>query len=195
VAICCLLQYAAILSNPAVVKMGLVAATAGGAIPVIPCPVLTLRLPYCFQQVVPHTQCEPTAGVKLACADTGLSQIYGISVALLVVGLGMILVAAAYSVILRAVFTLSSSEANSKALATCAAHLCTLLVLSTSALFTFLTHRINRDMPPYSHILLASLYLPVLPLVNPLVCGVKTKKSRDRVSSIVNPGQKIASKP
>ncbi|EMP41400.1 Olfactory receptor 52N4 [Chelonia mydas] len=54
VAICCLLQYATILSNPAVVKMGLVAATAGGVILVIPCPVLILRLP-CFRKVIPHT--------------------------------------------------------------------------------------------------------------------------------------------
>ncbi|XP_030401127.1 olfactory receptor 52B2-like [Gopherus evgoodei] len=157
--------------------------------------VPTLRLPYCFQQVIPRTHCKPTAGVKLACADTGLSQIYGISVALLVVGLDMILVATTYSVILRVVFTLLLSEANGKALATCTAYLCTLLVLCTSPLFTFLTHCINRDMPPYSHILLVSIYLLVLPLVNPLVCGMKTKKIRDRVSNIVNHGQKTAAKP
>ncbi|XP_065440074.1 olfactory receptor 52P1-like [Chrysemys picta bellii] len=187
-------EYATTLSNPAVVKMGLVAATAGGVILVIPCPVLTLRLPYYFRQVIPHTHCEPTAGVKLACADPRVGRVYSISVALLVVGLDMILVAAFYSIILRAVFTISSSEANSKALATCTAHLCTLLVLCTSALFTFLTHRINRDVSPYSH-MLASLYLLVLPLVNLLVYGVKTEKIRDKVSSIVNHGKKIASKP
>ncbi|KAJ6652333.1 hypothetical protein lerEdw1_012743 [Lerista edwardsae] len=155
VAICHPLHYAAILSNPVVAKMGL-AAAARGAILVVPCPVLLARLPTCFRRVIPHTYCEHMAVVKSACGDTTVNRTYGICVALLVVTLDLGLIVGSYAMILRAVFRLSSRDARAKALGTCAAHTCTLLVSYVPALFTFLTHRIGKNVPPYIHILLAS---------------------------------------
>ncbi|XP_006036769.1 olfactory receptor 52K1-like [Alligator sinensis] len=193
VAICYPLQYATILNNAAIVKMGL-AAAARGVILVIPCPALIKRLPYCSRKIIAHTYCEHMAVVKLACADITINQIYGICVALFVVVLDVILIATSYVVILQAVFRLSSSEARAKALGTCVAHACTILVTYTPALFTFLTHRIGRNVPPYIHILLASLYLVVPPMVNPLVYGVKTKEIRDKVYSLFSYGKKTVKK-
>ncbi|XP_015274564.1 PREDICTED: putative olfactory receptor 52P1, partial [Gekko japonicus] len=190
VAICHPLQYATVLSGPVVVKMGL-AAAARGVLLVIPCPVLIKRLPYCFRRVLQHTYCEHMAVVKLACADTTLNRTYGICVALSVVLLDLGLIAASYSMILHAVFRLSSREARSKALGTCAAHACTLLVTYVPALFSFLTHRIGRHVPPYIHILLASLYLLLAPTVNPLVYGVKTQQIRQRVLRLFSQGEKV----
>ncbi|XP_060119852.1 olfactory receptor 52P1-like [Heteronotia binoei] len=189
VAICHPLHYATILSCPVVVKMGL-AAVARGVLLVIPCPVLIRRLPYCFRRVIQHTYCEHMAVVKLACADTTLNRTYGICVALLVVVLDLGLIAASYGRILQAVFRLSSQEARAKALGTCAAHASTLLVTYVPALFSFLTHRIGKHVPPYIHILLASLYLLLAPTVNPLVYGVKTRQIRQRVLRLFSQGEK-----
>lgn len=183
VAICQPLHYVTILSNPVVAKMGL-AAAARGVILVIPCPILIKRLPYCSRRVIQHTYCEHMAVVKLSCGDTTINRIYGICVALLVVVVDMGLIATSYTMILRAVFRLSSRDARAKALGTCAAHACTILVSYVPALFTFLTHRIGKNVPPYIHILLASLYLLLPPMVNPLVYGVKTQQIRQRVVSL-----------
>lgn len=130
--------------------------------------------------------------VKLASANTHVNRTYGISVALLVIVLDLGLLATSYLKILQAVFRLSSQHARSKALGTCAAHVCTILVSYTPALFSFLTHRIGKKVPPSVHIIFASLYLLVPPTVNPLVYGVKTKQIRDSVIGLFFPNKKTS---
>ncbi|XP_015682503.1 putative olfactory receptor 52P1 [Protobothrops mucrosquamatus] len=190
VAICHPLHYATILSNAVVAKMGL-AAAARGALLVMPGPVLLKRLPYCFHKVIQHAYCEHMAVVKLVtCADTFINRTYGISVALLVVGLDLGFIATSYAMILHAVFQLSSRDAQAKARGTCAAHTCIILAFYVPSLFTFLTHRIGKNVPAYIHILLASLYVLLPPMLNPLVYGMKTQQIRQRVLGLFRQGRK-----
>ncbi|XP_036740774.2 olfactory receptor 52P1-like [Manis pentadactyla] len=191
VAICIPLHYTTILTTPQVIKMGLAAITRA-TLMVLPCPLLIKRLPYYTKYVISHVYCEHMAVVKLASANTNVNRAYGISVALSVMVLDLGLIATSYIKILQAVFRLSSRNARSKALGTCAAHVCTILVSYTPAWFSFLTHRIGKRVPPSVHIIFASLYLLVPPVVNPLVYGVKTKQIRDRVVGLVFPNKKIS---
>ena len=93
---------------------------------------------------------------------------------------------------LKILHTVSSQHARSKALGTCAAHVCTILVSYTPALFSFLTHRIGKKVPPSVHIIFASLYLLVPHTVNPLVYDVKTKQIRDQVIGLFFLNKKIS---
>ncbi|XP_020823469.1 olfactory receptor 52P1-like [Phascolarctos cinereus] len=190
VAICYPLHYATILTTPMVIRMGL-AGAARAIIMVLPCPLLILRLPYCTKYIIRHAYCEHMAIVKLACANTLINQAYGISVALSVMVLDLGLITMSYIKILQAVFRLSSKDARSKALGTCAAHVSTILVSYIPALFSFLTHRIGRKVPPSLHIIFASMYLLVPPTVNPLIYGVKTKQIHDRVMGLFFPNQNM----
>ncbi|XP_021024821.1 putative olfactory receptor 52P1 [Mus caroli] len=183
VAICIPLHYTTILTTAMVIKLGVVGLSRA-LLMVLPCPLLIKRLPYYTGYIIHHTYCEHMAVVKLASANTFINRAYGISVALSVITLDIWLIAASYIKILQAVFRLSSQNARSKALGTCAAHVCTILAFYTPALFSFLTHRIGKNVPPSVHIILASMYLLVPPTVNPLVYGVKTKQIRDRVLSL-----------
>uniref|UniRef100_A0A4X1V3Y5 Olfactory receptor n=1 Tax=Sus scrofa TaxID=9823 RepID=A0A4X1V3Y5_PIG len=191
VAICMPLRYTTILTTPTVSKMGLAGVTRA-VLMVLPCPLLIKRLPCYTQDVINHAYCEHMAVVKLASADTRVNRAYGISVALSVMVLDLGLIATSYIKILQAVFRLSSQNARSKALGTCAAHVCTILVSYTPALFSFLTHRIGKKVPPSVHIIFASSYLLVPPAVNPLVYGVKTRQIRDRVIGLFFPKRKIS---
>uniref|UniRef100_A0A8C8YGY2 Olfactory receptor n=1 Tax=Prolemur simus TaxID=1328070 RepID=A0A8C8YGY2_PROSS len=191
VAICIPLRYTTILTTQMVIKMFLVGAMRA-ILMVLPCPLLINRLPYYSKYVINHAYCEHMAVVKLASANTLINRAYGISVALSVMILDLGLIATSYVKILQAVFRLSSQNARSKALGTCAAHVCTILVSYTPALFSFLTHRIGKKVPPSVHIIFASLYLLVPPTVNPLVYGVKTKQIRDRVVSLFFLNKKIS---
>ncbi|XP_017388273.1 putative olfactory receptor 52P1 [Cebus imitator] len=193
VAICIPLRYTTILTTPVVVKMGAVGVIRA-ILMVLPCPFLIKRLPYYTKCVINHTYCEHMAVVKLASANTFINRVYGISVALSVMILDLGLIATSYIKILQAVFRLSSQNARSKALGTCAAHVCTILVSYTPALFSFLTHRIGKKVPPSIHIIFASLYLLVPPTVNPLVYGVKTKQIRDQVVGLLFSKKKISTK-
>ncbi|XP_043434801.1 putative olfactory receptor 52P1 [Prionailurus bengalensis] len=191
VAICIPLRYTTILTTPMVIKMGLAGMTRA-ILMVLPCPLLIKRLPCYTKYIINHAYCEHMAVVKLASANTLINRVYGISVALSVMVWDLGLIAASYTKILQAVFRLSSQNARSKALGTCAAHVCTILVSYTPALFSFLTHRIGKKVPPSIHIIFASLYLLVPPAVNPLVYGVKTKQIRDRVVGLFFPSKKIS---
>lgn len=192
-AICIPLRYATILTTPVVIKMGLVGAIRA-ILMVLPCPLLIKRLPYYSKYVINHAYCEHMAVVKLASANTLINRAYGMAVALSVMVLDLILIATSYIKILQAVFRLSSQNARSKALSTCAAHVCTILVSYTPALFSFLTHRFGKKVPASIHILFASSYLLVPPTVNPLVYGVKTKQIRDRVAGLFFPNKKQSGK-
>ncbi|XP_015363003.1 olfactory receptor 52P1-like [Marmota marmota marmota] len=191
VAICVPLHYTTILTTSKIIKMGLVGVSRA-ILMVLPCPILIKRLPYYTNYIINHVYCEHMAVVKLANANTLINRAYGISVALSVMILDLGLIATSYIKILQAVFRLSSQNARSKALGTCAAHVCTILVSYTPALFSFLTHRIGKKVPPSIHILFASLYLLVPPTVNPLVYGIKTKQIRDRVVGLFFPNKKIS---
>nr|XP_010599264.1 LOW QUALITY PROTEIN: putative olfactory receptor 52P1 [Loxodonta africana] len=190
VAICIPLHYTTILTTAMVIRMGLAGMTRA-VLMVLPSPFLIKRLPY-SKYVINHAYCEHMAVVKLASANTFINRTYGISVALSVMVLDLGLIAISYIKILQAVFRLSSQNARSKALGTCAAHICTILVSYTPALFSFLTHRIGKKVPPSVHIIFASMYLLVPPTVNPLVYGVKTKQIRYRVVSLFSPNRKIS---
>ncbi|XP_028617170.1 olfactory receptor 52A1-like [Grammomys surdaster] len=191
VAICIPLHYASILTTPMVIKIGL-AGLSRAILMTMPCPFLVKRLLYNTKFVIHHAYCEHMAVVKMASGNIQVNRIYGIFIALSVTTFDLGLIITSYIKILQAVFRLSSQNARSKALGTCVAHVCTILAFYTPALFTFLTHRFGKNVPPSIHIIFAILYLLVSPAVNPLVYGAKTKQIRDRVVSLFcSPKQKF----
>uniref|UniRef100_A0A4X1SNF1 Olfactory receptor n=1 Tax=Sus scrofa TaxID=9823 RepID=A0A4X1SNF1_PIG len=165
-----------------------------GSILMLPCPFLIGRLSFCQSHVIPHTYCEHMAVVKLACGDTRPNRVYGLTAALLVIGVDLFCIGLSYILIARAVLRLSSHEARSKALGTCGSHVCVILISYTPALFSFFTHRFGRHVPLHIHILLANVYLLFPPALNPMVYGVKTKEIREKVVRVFQRGQGTGAK-
>ncbi|NXF40212.1 O52R1 protein, partial [Nyctibius bracteatus] len=180
VAICRPLRYSSILSLPVVVALGSLVLVRGVLL-VSPACFLLHRMPFCQHHIISHSYCEHMAVVKLACGDTRVNVIYGLFVALTVTGPDILLISVSYTMILRAVMRLSSTEARLKAFSTCVSHVCVILTFYIPALFSFLTHRFGKSIPPYIHIMMANLYLLVPPTLNPIVYGMRTKKLWDRV--------------
>ncbi|XP_007491210.2 olfactory receptor 52P1-like [Monodelphis domestica] len=181
VAICEPLRYATILSNG---RIGLIAmASLVRAVAfILPMPVLLQRMPFCTSRVIPTTYCEHMAVVKMVCADTTINRIYGLVVALVVIGLDFSAIGSSYVFIIRAVMRLSSKEAHHKAVNTCTTHICVMLTSYTPPLFSFLAHRFGRGIPPHVHTILGNLYFLVPPMLNPIIYGVKIKEFRDKVT-------------
>ncbi|XP_031240347.1 putative olfactory receptor 52P1 [Mastomys coucha] len=179
VAVCEPLRYNTILSHSLVGRLGLVA-LAKGVILILPMPLLLQRLTFCHR-IIPHTYCDHMAVVKMACSNTRPNRIYGLFVILLVVGLDLLLIGFSYVFILQTVVRLNSRDATFKALNTCSAHFFVILITYVPALFSSITHRIGRNIPPHAHIILANLYLLIPSLFNPIIYGIKMKEIRDRV--------------
>uniref|UniRef100_F6U0G3 Olfactory receptor n=1 Tax=Monodelphis domestica TaxID=13616 RepID=F6U0G3_MONDO len=181
VAICYPLRYATILTNPIIAKAGL-ATFLRGMILMIPFPFLVKRLPFCQSNIISHTYCDHMSVVKLSCASIKVNVIYGLMVALLIGVFDICCISVSYTMILRAVVSLASTDARQKAFSTCTAHICAIIITYVPAFFTFFTHRFGgHTIPPSLHIIVANLYLLLPPTLNPIVYGVKTKQIRESV--------------
>uniref|UniRef100_A0A8I5QZ96 G-protein coupled receptors family 1 profile domain-containing protein n=2 Tax=Papio anubis TaxID=9555 RepID=A0A8I5QZ96_PAPAN len=181
VAICKPLHYATILSNSCIGLISLVSLVRA-ILFILPMPILLQQMPYHANHVIPTTYCEHMAVVKMVCVDTTVNRIYGLVVALLVVGLDLSAIASSYVLIIQAIMCLSSKEAHHKAVNTCTTHICVMLISYTPSLFSFLTHRFGQGIPAHVHIILGSLYFLIPPMLNPIIYGVKTKEFRDKVT-------------
>ncbi|XP_005380557.1 PREDICTED: putative olfactory receptor 52P1 [Chinchilla lanigera] len=180
VAVCHPLRYATVLSDAIIARIGVVAMERGSLL-MLPCPFLIGRLSVCQSHGIPHTYCEHVAVVKLAGGDTRPNRVCGPRAALLVIGVDLFCIRLSYALIAQAVLRLSSREALSKALGTCGSHVCVILIPYTPALFSFFTGCFGHHVPLHIHILLANVYLLFPPALNPVVYGVKTKETRERV--------------
>nr|DBA32216.1 TPA: hypothetical protein GDO54_000025 [Pyxicephalus adspersus] len=185
IAICHPLRYNSILTNLLITGVGVLAVSRAIAL-MTPLPFLLKRLPFCSASVIHHSYCEHMAVVKLACVDTTFNNIYGLVVALFIVGLDLIFIVWSYILILQAVFRLASAEARFKALSTCAAHICAILSFYVPVVLSSVVHRFGKDVPIHIHILLANVYLMLPPLINPIVYGVRTKQIRKIIKSAFN---------
>ncbi|NXT85821.1 O52B2 protein, partial [Zapornia atra] len=183
-AICHPLRYAAVLTHLLVAKLGLAAIVRGFCV-MLPTIFLLRRLPYCGHSVMPHTYCEHMGIARLACADISLNVWYGLATTLLSPGLDVVLIGVSYTLILRAVFRLSSKDAQLKAVGTCSSHACVMVMFYSPAFFSFFTHQFGRHVPHHVHILLANLYVVLPPMLNPIVYTLKNRAIREKVSQVL----------
>ncbi|XP_038619781.1 olfactory receptor 52D1-like [Tachyglossus aculeatus] len=184
VAICRPLHYSSILS-PGVIGKIVMACIVRGLLFVFPFITLIHRLPFCGHHVISHTYCDHMGIAKLACANIKINIIYGLTVALSVTGMDVVLIVFSYGFILHTVLHLPSQDAQLKAFRTCGAHVCVILVFYIPAFFSFFTHRFGHWMQPQVHIFMANLYLLVPPVLNPLVYGINTKHIRQRILTLI----------
>ncbi|EMP42120.1 Olfactory receptor 52E2 [Chelonia mydas] len=180
VAICDPLRHSTILTNPMVAKIGLGVALRGGML-VLPFILVARRWPYCRTNIIPHSYCEHMAVVKLACAEIHVSNYYSLCVLFCVIGLDLIFIAVSYTQILRAIFNLPTKDARLKTSGTCGSHLCAILAFYFPCLFSALTYRFGKNMALHFRVLIASIYLLMPPMLNPIIYGVRTKQIRDRL--------------
>ncbi|EMP42485.1 Olfactory receptor 52N4 [Chelonia mydas] len=180
VAICNPLRYTTILTNARIAKLGLVSLIRA-ILFILPLPLLLSRQPFCDNHIIPHTYCEHMAVVKMSCGETTVNKMYGLVIAFLVLGLDLMLIALSYGLIIRAVLRISSKKAHQKALNTCTAHICVMLMSYPPFFFSTLTHRFGQGIAPHIQIILANLYFLLPTMFNPIIYGIKNKELREKV--------------
>ncbi|XP_006126634.1 olfactory receptor 51G2-like [Pelodiscus sinensis] len=183
VAICNPLRHASILTLPRVAKMGLVFMLRGVAVR-LPLPFLLKRFQYCRSNVLSHSYCLHQEVMKLACADITVNNIYGLSAAVLTLGLDSLLIFLSYVMILKTVLSIASRTESLKALNTCVSHLCAVLLFYVPEFGLSVIHRFGNSSSHLLQFVLSYFYLLVPPLLNPIVYSVKSKHLRARIMRV-----------
>ncbi|XP_055972397.1 olfactory receptor 52B4-like [Sorex fumeus] len=186
IAICYPLRYTMILTRTLIGKIGMTIflRSYGTIFPII---FLLKRLNFCKSNIIPHTACEHIALARYACNDIRVNIWYGFSVLLSTVTLDVMLIFVSYMLILHTVFHIPSRDARHKALNTCGSHVCVILLFYGPGIFSVLTERFGRHIPPHTHVLLACVCILAPPMLNPIIYGIKTKQIRDQVTLILFP--------
>nr|DBA32220.1 TPA: hypothetical protein GDO54_000028 [Pyxicephalus adspersus] len=182
VAICHPLRYSSILTNKTIVRIGLVILLRGAA-GMIPLPLLIKRFSLFGGNLLSHSYCLHQEVMKLACAHIRINIVYGLFIALSAMGLDSVFISISYLLIIKMVLGLAG-ESSLKAIGTCAAHICAVIVFYLGFIGIAVVHRFPSSSAPYLHVLFGNIYLLGSPVINPLIYGIKTKQIRSRLSRI-----------
>ncbi|XP_075404759.1 olfactory receptor 52B4-like [Tenrec ecaudatus] len=180
IAICYPLRYTSILTYSLIGKIGvsIILRCNGTIFPII---FLLKRLTFCRNNILPNTACKHIVLARLSCNDIQVNVWYGVFVLVSTLVLDVLIIFVSYALILRAVFHMPSQDARHKALNTCGAHVCVIILFYGPGIFSVFTQRFGRHISPHIHVLLANVYILVPPMLNPIIYGIKTKQIRDQV--------------
>ncbi|XP_048372739.1 olfactory receptor 2D3-like [Sphaerodactylus townsendi] len=142
----------------------------------------TLRLPFCGPNRVNHFTCELPFILKLACADTRMTEavIFGAAVVILVVPLSVILTS--YSLILASVLQMPSASGRHKAFSTCASHLAVVVLFYGTVISMYMRPRSGTTTDVDKRI--AVFYLLVTPLLNPFIYTLRNKDVHNAAAKV-----------
>nr|XP_032656723.1 olfactory receptor 52N4-like [Chelonoidis abingdonii] len=152
VAICNPLIYGTILTNAQTANLGFVGLIRA-VLFILPIPLLLGRQPFCANRIIPHMYCEHMAVAKTSCGNITVNRMYSLVIAIIVNGSDLTLIALSYVLIIRAVLRISSKKAHQKALNTCTAHICVMLMSYTPSLLSSIspnpTNPVTRPLCDY----------------------------------------------
>lgn len=171
-AICRPLHYTAIMARG--VCWALVAACwLGGFIHSIVQTMLMLQLPFCGPNTIHSFFCDVPPVVRLACADTTLTEWLMASNSGLI-SLGSFLVLVASYTLILAKLRAHISQGNGKALSTCVSHLMAVTLLFMPCIFTYL--RPAGTLPTSKYVCV--IYTVFSPVMNPLIYTLRSSEMK-----------------
>ncbi|XP_068441525.1 olfactory receptor 52E4-like [Clinocottus analis] len=174
-AICYPLQYNTLMTQKKIaILIALIWLYPFIAIPVL----LSLSVPLQLcGNVINKVYCDNYSVVKLACYDTTVNNVYGLTYASTIICV-FIFIVYSYVRILRVCFS-GSKQTRQKAVSTCTPHLASLLNFSFGCFFEIIQSRFDmKNVPVIVRILLSLYWLSCPPLFNLILYGLNFTKVR-----------------
>ncbi|XP_060055175.1 olfactory receptor 2S2-like [Erinaceus europaeus] len=188
VAICNPLRYPVIMSKAVYVPMAASSWAIGGAASVVHTS-LTIRLPFCGDNVINHFTCEILAVLKLACADITINVISMVVANVIFLAVPVLFIFVSYVFIIATILKIPSAEGRKKAFSTCSAHL-TVVVIFYGTLFFMYAKPKSKDSleegkEDISDKLTSLFYGVVTPMLNPIIYSLRNKDVKAAVRNLV----------
>ncbi|XP_069461210.1 olfactory receptor 2D3-like [Ambystoma mexicanum] len=135
--------------------------------------VFTLVLPFCSQNVIDHFFCESTALLKLACADTHITETVMFYVAIYVLLIPTSIIILSYLRILVAILGIRTAAGRYKAFSTCGSHLIVVTMFYGTAIFMYMKPASQKS--DYLDKMVSVFYTVSPPLLNPMIYSLRNK--------------------
>ncbi|KAK2831462.1 hypothetical protein Q7C36_016548 [Tachysurus vachellii] len=131
--------------------------------------------------VIEKVYCDNFLLVKLACSDTSVNNIYGITGSIVNIILPSLLIVYSYMKILRVCLN-SSVETTQKAMTTCIPQLVSFLNFFLGCSFEIFSSRFEKVKMPYMLRVIISVYFVICPpFLNPIMYGIRLSKIKSAV--------------
>lgn len=183
-AICDPLRYTTILTNSRIIQMGFLVIVRAVVL-IVPLLLLLKPLFFCKMNSLSHSYCYYPDVIKLACSDTRANNICGLAALILTTGVDAPCIVLSYTLIIRAVLSIASSEERYKVFSTCVSHIGAVAVFYIPMISLSLVYRYGRSAPRAVHSMMANIYLLLPPVLNPIIYSVKTKQIRKAILSLL----------
>ncbi|XP_028360178.1 olfactory receptor 13C7 [Phyllostomus discolor] len=189
VAICNPLRYPIVMSKAAYVPMAAGSWAVGGAASVVHT-ILTIRLPFCGDNIINHFTCEILAVLKLACADISINVISMGVTNVIFLGAPVLFISFSYVFIITTILRIPSAEGRKKAFSTCSAHLTVVVIFYGTLFFMYGKPKskdpLGADKQDLSDKLISLFYGVVTPMLNPIIYSLRNKDVKAAVRNLVN---------
>ncbi|XP_029435810.1 olfactory receptor 1F1-like [Rhinatrema bivittatum] len=173
VAICNPLHYTIIMNKRVCALLAAVSWLAG-LIDTLPHTVVTSQLSFCDSNVINHFFCDFTELLKLSCSDTSVIESMTYVEGVFEVFTPFLLTLTSYVFIISTILKIHSREGKRKAFSTCSSHL-TVIILAYGTILGVYLQPSSEDSKK-SNKLHTTLYIIILPLLNPLIYSLRSKE-------------------
>ncbi|XP_061447977.1 olfactory receptor 13G1-like [Rhineura floridana] len=148
---------------------------------------LMLQLSFCNSNIINHFYCDLFPLLKLSCSDTNLNEmmIFAADVIFAICSCGLTLTS--YCFILRAIFSIHSTEGKKKAFSTCSSHLIVVSFYFSSVIYAYI--RPSSDYSVDKDKFVSLLYTVVPSIVNPLIYSLRNKEVKEALKTITGRGR------
>ncbi|XP_069805671.1 olfactory receptor 12D2-like [Dendropsophus ebraccatus] len=135
--------------------------------------VLTARLPFCGPNIVKHFFCDIKPMLKLACTDVSFNLRLITQVTGTLTTTTLLLTLLSYIFISRFLLKIKTSQGRKRALSTCSAHLCVVLLQYGTAVFTYIRPSTKDSLEQDRTA--AVLFTVFTPALNPIIYTLRNK--------------------
>nr|XP_003423536.1 olfactory receptor-like protein DTMT [Loxodonta africana] len=135
--------------------------------------LLTARLCFCADNMIPHFFCDMSALLKLACSDTQVNELVIFITGGFVVVIPFILIIMSYVRIISSILKVPSARGIHKAFSTCGSHLSVVSLFYGTVIGLYLCPSANNST--VKEIVMAMMYTVVTPMLNPFIYSLRNR--------------------
>ncbi|XP_048372544.1 olfactory receptor 1020-like [Sphaerodactylus townsendi] len=181
-AICKPLQYATLMSRRLCFVLSAASWLWGIAVMTLVVSLMS-QLKFCGPHEINHFFCELAPVINLACSDTTLVTLVGLTVSVIDTVPPCLLTLLSYMCIIAAIVQIPSSNGRKKAFSTCSSHLIVVSIFYGSLIFVYVLPK--KEALNEVDKIFSVFYTILTPLINPLIYSLKNKEVKKALRRVV----------